>query len=73
MSGGPLLGWRPALVATDLDGTLLGSDGEVSAANLSALAAVAAAGVPYVVVGSAMALDGPSVAPASRAGLGNPG
>ena len=50
MSGGPLLGWRPALVATDLDGTLLGSDGEVSDANLAALAAVAAAGVPYVVV-----------------------
>jgi hypothetical protein len=43
-------GWRPALVATDLDGTLLGSDGEVSPGNVAALAAVAAAGVPYVVV-----------------------
>lgn len=43
-------GWRPALVATDLDGTLLGADGLVSPANVEALAAVSAAGVPYVLV-----------------------
>ena len=40
----------PRLVATDLDGTLLRSDGTVSDRTRSVLAAVAAAGVPLVLV-----------------------
>lgn len=40
----------PALVATDLDGTLLRSDGTVSAATRRVLAAVEDAGVPVVFV-----------------------
>jgi len=42
--------WRPALVATDLDGTLLGRDGTVSARTARAVARVEAAGVPVVIV-----------------------
>jgi len=42
--------WRPALVATDLDGTLLGRDGTVSSRTAAAVARVEAAGVPLVIV-----------------------
>jgi hydroxymethylpyrimidine pyrophosphatase-like HAD family hydrolase len=41
---------RPRLVASDLDGTLLGPDHEVSPRSRAALAALAAAGVPFVAV-----------------------
>lgn len=41
---------RPALVATDLDGTLLRTDGTVSDRGRAALAAVERAGVPLVLV-----------------------
>ena len=41
---------RPCLIATDLDGTLLRSDGSVSARTRSVLAAVEAAGVDVVFV-----------------------
>jgi HAD superfamily hydrolase (TIGR01484 family) len=40
----------PALVATDLDGTLLGSDGKVSGRTSAAIAAVEAAGATFVMV-----------------------
>ena len=40
----------PALVVTDLDGTLVRSDGTVSARTRAAIAAVEAAGVPFVMV-----------------------
>jgi hydroxymethylpyrimidine pyrophosphatase-like HAD family hydrolase len=40
----------PRLVATDLDGTLVGSDGRVSPRTASALAAVDALGIPVVFV-----------------------
>lgn len=39
---------RPALIATDLDGTFLSPDGTVSAENVAAVAAAAEAGVPFV-------------------------
>ncbi|CAN5698308.1 HAD family hydrolase [soil metagenome] len=41
---------RPGLVATDLDGTLLRSDGTISRRTVAALAAVEEAGVPLVFV-----------------------
>jgi len=41
---------RPRLVATDLDGTLVRSDGTVSARTTAAIARVEAAGVPFVMV-----------------------
>jgi len=41
---------RPGLVATDLDGTLLGPDGTVSPRTARAVARVEAAGVPVVIV-----------------------
>lgn len=41
---------RPRLVATDLDGTLLGDDGGVSPRTAKAVARVEAAGVPLVIV-----------------------
>ena len=41
-------GWRPRLVASDLDGTLLRSDGEVSPRNRAAIDACWAAGIPFV-------------------------
>jgi Cof subfamily protein (haloacid dehalogenase superfamily) len=41
-------GWRPRLVASDLDGTLLTSTGEVSARTRAALAACWDAGIPVV-------------------------
>ncbi|MEO6882048.1 MAG: HAD family hydrolase [Mycobacteriaceae bacterium] len=40
----------PKLVASDVDGTLLGDDGIISSRTLAALAAVHAAGVPFVLV-----------------------
>jgi Cof subfamily protein (haloacid dehalogenase superfamily) len=45
---GDLDGWRPRLVATDLDGTLLRSNGEVSARTRAALKACWDAGIPVV-------------------------
>ena len=45
---GELGGWRPKLVATDLDGTLLDSDGEVSARTRAALESCWDAGIPVV-------------------------
>jgi len=45
---GELDGWRPKLVATDLDGTLLDSDGEVSARTRAALEMCWDAGIPVV-------------------------
>lgn len=41
-------GWRPRLVATDLDGTLLRSTGEVSPRARAAMAACWDAGIPFV-------------------------
>jgi Cof subfamily protein (haloacid dehalogenase superfamily) len=40
----------PRLVASDLDGTVVRSDGTISARTVAALAAVEAAGVPFVMV-----------------------
>jgi Cof subfamily protein (haloacid dehalogenase superfamily) len=45
---GDLGGWRPKLVASDLDGTLLDSDGEVSPRTRAALEACWDAGIPVV-------------------------
>ncbi|MGY1813881.1 HAD family hydrolase [Blastococcus sp. SYSU D00820] len=45
---GDLGTWRPRLVATDLDGTLLDADGEVSPRTRAALEACWAAGIPVV-------------------------
>ncbi|MGY1821962.1 HAD family hydrolase [Geodermatophilus sp. SYSU D00079] len=45
---GDLDGWRPKLVASDLDGTLLRSDGEVSPRTRAALEACWDAGIPVV-------------------------
>ena len=45
---GDLGGWRPKVVATDLDGTLLDSDGEVSPRTRAALEACWDAGIPVV-------------------------
>jgi Cof subfamily protein (haloacid dehalogenase superfamily) len=45
---GDLGPWRPRLVATDLDGTLLSSDGEVTLRTRAALEACWAAGIPVV-------------------------
>jgi Cof subfamily protein (haloacid dehalogenase superfamily) len=45
---GELDGWRPKLVATDLDGTLLDSDGGVSARTRAALEMCWDAGIPVV-------------------------
>ncbi len=41
---------RPRLVASDLDGTLVRSDGSISARSAAAVARVEAAGVPFVIV-----------------------
>jgi Cof subfamily protein (haloacid dehalogenase superfamily) len=41
-------GWRPRLVATDLDGTLLDSSGHISPRSRAAIAACWAAGIPVV-------------------------
>jgi Cof subfamily protein (haloacid dehalogenase superfamily) len=45
---GPMDGWRPQLVATDLDGTLLSSAGEVRPRTRAALEACWDAGIPVV-------------------------
>ena len=45
---GDLDGWRPRLVATDLDGTLLSSDGVVTPRTRAALEACWDAGIPVV-------------------------
>jgi Cof subfamily protein (haloacid dehalogenase superfamily) len=45
---GELDGWRPKLVATDLDGTLLDSEGEVSPRTRTALELCWDAGIPVV-------------------------
>jgi hydroxymethylpyrimidine pyrophosphatase-like HAD family hydrolase len=42
-------GWRPRLIATDLDGTLLGPDRAVSPTNLAAARRAAEHGIPFVV------------------------
>ena len=42
--------WSPRLVASDLDGTIVRSDGTISARTVAALAAVETAGVPFVMV-----------------------
>ena len=46
--GARLGGWRPRLVVSDLDGTLLGSAGVVSDRTRTAIAACRAAGLPVV-------------------------
>jgi Cof subfamily protein (haloacid dehalogenase superfamily) len=46
--GARLGSWRPRLVASDLDGTLLTSTGEVSPRNRAVMAACRAAGIPFV-------------------------
>ncbi len=48
--GGSGRSWRPRLVATDLDGTLLGPDLRVSPRTVRAVERVEAAGVPVVIV-----------------------
>jgi Cof subfamily protein (haloacid dehalogenase superfamily) len=46
----PVDSWRPRLVATDLDGTIVGADGSVSDRTVAALRGVEALGVPVVFV-----------------------
>jgi hydroxymethylpyrimidine pyrophosphatase-like HAD family hydrolase len=48
-NGGRYDGWRPQLVALDIDGTLLGWDQPISSAVLSAVRQTARAGVPVVI------------------------
>ena len=62
-------GWRPRLVATDLDGTLLSSAGEVSPRTRAALAACREAGVPVVGVTG----RGPRLLDSVRAAVGGRG
>ncbi|MGY1729538.1 HAD family hydrolase [Geodermatophilus sp. SYSU D01062] len=61
--------WRPRLVATDLDGTLLDSAGEVSPRTRAALDACWAAGIPVVGVTG----RGPRLVDSVRAALGGRG
>jgi Cof subfamily protein (haloacid dehalogenase superfamily) len=70
--------WRPKLVATDLDGTLLNSDGEVSPRTRAALEATWGAGIPVVgVTGRGprlldsvrVALDGRGIAVLAQGGF----
>jgi Cof subfamily protein (haloacid dehalogenase superfamily) len=70
--------WRPKLVATDLDGTLLDSDGEVSPRTRAALQATWDAGIPVVgVTGRGprlldsvrVALDGRGIAVLAQGGF----
>jgi Cof subfamily protein (haloacid dehalogenase superfamily) len=70
--------WRPKLVASDLDGTLLNSDGEVSARTRTALEASWDAGIPVVgVTGRGprlldsvrIALDGRGIAVLAQGGF----
>jgi Cof subfamily protein (haloacid dehalogenase superfamily) len=66
---GRLDGWRPRLVASDLDGTLLSSDGEVSPRTRAAIDACRAAGIPVVGVTG----RGPRLLDSVRAALGGTG
>ena len=75
---GDLGSWRPKLVATDLDGTLLDSAGEVSPRTRAALEACWDAGIPVVgVTGRGprlldsvrMALDGRGIAVLAQGGF----
>ena len=75
---GDLGSWRPKLVATDLDGTLLDSDGEVSPRTRTALEACWDAGIPVVgVTGRGprlldsvrIALDGRGIAVLAQGGF----
>ena len=61
--------WRPRLVASDLDGTLLTSAGEVSPRTRAAIDACRAAGVPFVGVTG----RGPRLLESVRAALGGTG
>jgi hydroxymethylpyrimidine pyrophosphatase-like HAD family hydrolase len=62
-------GWRPRLVASDLDGTLLSSAGEVSPRTRAALAACWDAGIPVVGVTG----RGPRLLDSVRAAVGGRG
>ena len=62
-------GWRPRLVASDLDGTLLTSTGEVSPRTRAAIDACRAAGIPVVGVTG----RGPRLLDSVRAALGGTG
>jgi Cof subfamily protein (haloacid dehalogenase superfamily) len=75
---GELGGWRPKLVASDLDGTLLDSDGEVTPRTRAALEACWDAGIPVVgVTGRGprlldsvrVALDGRGIAVLAQGGF----
>jgi Cof subfamily protein (haloacid dehalogenase superfamily) len=75
---GDLDGWRPKLVATDLDGTLLNSTGEISPRTRAALTACWDAGIPVVgVTGRGprllesvrVALDGRGIAVLAQGGF----
>jgi HAD superfamily hydrolase (TIGR01484 family) len=61
--------WRPRLVASDLDGTLLTSSGEVSARTRAAIEAYRAAGIPVVGVTG----RGPRLLDSVSAALGGTG
>ncbi len=61
--------WRPRLVASDLDGTLLTSAGEVSPRTRAAIDVCRAAGVPFVGVTG----RGPRLLDSVRAALGGTG
>jgi Cof subfamily protein (haloacid dehalogenase superfamily) len=61
--------WRPRLVASDLDGTLLSSTGGVSARSRAAIEACRAAGIPVVGVTG----RGPRLLDSVRAALGGTG
>jgi Cof subfamily protein (haloacid dehalogenase superfamily) len=67
--GAELGAWRPRLVASDLDGTLLTSAGEVSPRTRAAIDACRAAGVPFVGVTG----RGPRLLDSVRAALGGTG
>jgi Cof subfamily protein (haloacid dehalogenase superfamily) len=62
-------GWRPRLVASDLDGTLLTSSGEVTPRTRAAIDASRAAGIPVVGVTG----RGPRLLDSVRAALGGTG
>jgi Cof subfamily protein (haloacid dehalogenase superfamily) len=61
--------WRPRLIASDLDGTLLTSSGEVSARTRAAIEAYRAAGIPVVGVTG----RGPRLLDSVSAALGGTG
>jgi len=67
--GAELGGWRPRLVASDLDGTLLSSAGEVSPRTRRAIDACRGAGIPFVGVTG----RGPRLLDSVRAALGGTG